>query len=221
MPLPSVGWLGLRSGAVMFDFHTHKVKPDAIVSISPCDDVSSRVLYSVGVHPWMVADAGCDAWSRIDAVAREKNVVAIGETGLDKLRGPAISLQAEAFERHVSVSESVGKPLIIHCVRAYNELMSMRRRLSPSQAWVVHGFRGKPELARQLVDAGFLLSLGAKFNAATAMAIPSDKLLIESDESDTDVASIYRSVAAARNQSVPELERSVDGTLQSLGISVD
>lgn len=169
----------------------------------------------------MVADAGCDAWSQLDAVAREKNVVAIGETGLDKLRGPEISLQAEAFERHVSVSEGVGKPLIIHCVRAYNELMSMRRRVSPSQAWVVHGFRGKPELARQLVDAGFLLSLGAKFNAATAMAIPSDKLLIESDDSDVDVASIYRSVAAARNQSVPELERSVDGTLQSLGISVD
>lgn len=166
------------------DVHTHRLDagPDAIINL-PLDSIADVPAdgrsYSVGVHPWE-ADAQVD-WERLREAASLPQVVAIGECGLDALRGPALDVQEPVLVRQAHLAEELGKPLIIHCVRAYGRLMELRRGLSPSQPWLVHGFRGKPELARQLVSLGFEISLGPKFNPGVLSAIPPILLHRETD----------------------------------------
>lgn len=134
----------------------------------------------------------------VEAAASDERIVAIGECGIDLLRGADIKLQQELFMRHASLAERVGKPLIIHCVRAWGELLGAYRCIKPSQPWIVHGFRGGPALARQLLDAGMHISLGEHFNKATAAIIPDDRLHIETDCSTLPIGYIAEAVYQTR-----------------------
>lgn len=185
------------------DFHTHRLDAtDAIISLplqAARDIIASHPdgHFSVGVHPWDTAtDADFDTVARLAAMPQ---VVAIGETGLDRLRGADIDTQAALFERHIELSEQLRKPLVIHCVKAWDMLLELHRRHRPAMSWGIHGFRGNPRLARQLLDKGLYLSLGEHFNPATAAIIPPDRLLIETDESPLPITAIAARVNAARS----------------------
>lgn len=161
------------------DVHTHRRGPGMITSIEPGEDTAGAERLSVGIHPWH-ADTGDVAAVRGIALA-EPRVVAIGECGLDRFRGPSLEVQQQVFEQQIQLAEELGLPMIIHCVRAFNELIALRLKYRPSQPWIVHGFRGKPELARQLVGHGFYLSLGSLYNLAVPAAVPAAYLLHETD----------------------------------------
>lgn len=192
----------------MIDFHTHCLDArDAVISL-PSDVAAAAAViasrpdgtFSVGLHPWDTAtstdlDAGLE---RLAALASAPQVVAIGETGLDRLRGADIATQSTIFGRHIELSEQLGKPLVIHCVKAWDILLELHRRYRPSMPWGVHGFRGNPTLASQLLDKGFYLSLGEHFNAATAAIIPDDRLLIETDDCPLPITGIADRVTARR-----------------------
>lgn len=163
------------------DVHTHNLNagPDAIINLPLGTTVPQHGSYSVGVHPWQ-ADEQID-WNRLREAAEMPQVVAIGEAGLDALRGPDMTTQERVFMRQALLAEELKKPLIIHCVRAYGRLLQMHSELNPKQTWLVHGFRGKPELARQLAAAGFEISLGARYNPAVPDAVAASHLHHETD----------------------------------------
>lgn len=146
------------------DFHTHNpLANNAIINL-PRLGAPSRpeALYSVGWHPWW---EGPVDWDWIEVTARHPQVATIGECGIDRLRGAApLDEQIQITERHARLAEAVHRPLVLHIVGAWSEIIALRKRLRPEQPWVIHGFRGKPVLARQLLDAGFHLSLGPRFN---------------------------------------------------------
>lgn len=146
------------------DIHSHHHRgADVITSIEPDTDIDTahgEAWYSVGIHPWSTGTAPLEStWQRLERLAADPRVAAIGETGLDKRRGGDTALQEEVFLRHAALAESIGKPLIIHCVGRYGRLIELHTALHPSQQWVVHGFAGKPELARQLMAEGIAISL--------------------------------------------------------------
>lgn len=183
------------------DCHTHR--PDApypsIISVQPGATLTPGLRYSIGLHPWYT-DQLTPRWrEELDAAVRQPQVAAIGETGLDKLRGADIDTQLEVLTEHAALSEKLKLPLILHVVKAYNEIIDLKRQLNPSQKWIIHGFRGKPELARQLLDHGFDLSLGEHFNPATAAIIPDDRLHFETDESTLPISEIASRILAARH----------------------
>lgn len=211
----------------MLDIHTHRIEntPDALYSLTPPRGFrpAPGIRYSVGVHPWVEGEYRqllfC-SWDELEALARHPQIAAIGEAGLDRLHRPLPKLRpGEApcldhrpmaaddpgwseslrlFERHALLAEAVGKPLILHCVRAADAILAVRARLRPSVPWILHGFRGKPMQARQLMEKGLLLSLGERFHPETARCIPLEKLLVETDESLLPVAEIIRRIALAR-----------------------
>ena len=175
---------------IIKDFHTHVEALLSIVDIDPSDPAAPLPLrpglrYSVGIHPWRVGIATPDDWARTILLAADPRVLLIGETGLDRLHldGTPIELQIEWFERHVSLSEQVGKPLLLHIVRAFPEIIALRRRLRPTQPWIVHGFRGKPQLAASLLSHGFLLRFGPLHNPSSLALTPTP--LRESDRTPT------------------------------------
>lgn len=182
------------------DTHTHNPEagPEAIINIEPdALPLPATGRFSTGVHPWRSPEAA-KLWRMVETAASDDRIVAIGECGIDRLRGADIKLQEELFMRHARLAERVGKPLIIHCVRAWGELLGAYSDIKPSQPWIIHGFRGGPALAHQLLDAGMHISLGEHFNLATAAIIPDDRLHIETDCSTLPIGDIAEAVRQAR-----------------------
>ena len=137
---------------MILDVHCHtvdNVKPHSIInadlhSFNP----QNGQHYSIGLHPWDINH--CDINEAMNAVARYSSlpsVVAIGETGIDLLKGGALHQQIDIFMQHVNISEESGKPLIIHCVKAHDIISEIRKRISPKMDWIIHGFRNKPSIA--------------------------------------------------------------------------
>lgn len=179
------------------DSHTHNLDAaDAIISVAPdFDRFDPSKPYSVGIHPWYTVDVGCEDFQRLEQMAELPQVVAIGEAGIDRNRGAERNRQIAIFRRQAELAESVGKPLIIHCVGGWNDILRVRRELKPQQPWIAHGFRGKPELARQLIDAGLYISLGERFNPDAAEIIPLERLFVETDESKLLIEEIARQIS--------------------------
>ena len=179
----------------MFDSHTHRLRRNAIVDIDPVGkDGKLRLykgyFYSVGIHPWNLFKATPADLRMLQALAAEPQVIAIGECGLDpKIEGSEslsrneiIEAQTTLLTFHISLSERLSKPLILHIVKAYPEIIALRKSLRPAQPWIIHGFRGKPQLARELLTHGFHLSFGTKYNPASLALTPPSRLLRETDE---------------------------------------
>ena len=161
----------------ILDIHTHKLEADSLgksivnyplLADSPLYmpfagdvEVDRGYYYSVGIHPWELTEH--NAGQLLDYLKqqlRKKQFVAVGEAGLDKLAVASMELQLTVFKAQVRLSEEYGLPLIIHCVKAMDELLAVKKEFRPQQAWVWHGFRGKPEQAMQLLKKGFYLSFG-------------------------------------------------------------
>lgn len=148
---------------------------------------------STGIHPWNTEKE--PDWDLLERVAAMPRIVAIGECGLDLLRGAPIDRQTDIFRRHIELSERMGKPMIIHCVKAWDVLLALKKKMKPRQKWGIHGYRGGPEQARQLTAHGIYLSLGEYFNQDTAAVIPRELLLAETDECHKPISTIIAGIS--------------------------
>ena len=184
------------------DVHTHgRTGPRLLTSVEPRearDGEAGQAWYSVGIHPWSTAaHIPDDDFRLLEEAVDDPRVAAIGECGLDALCGGSAEFQEAVFRRHVELSERAGLPLIVHCVRRYGRIMELRRELKPLQPWIIHGFRGNAETARQITSRGIYLSLGEKFNPDAILNIPPHLLLAETDESHTSINSIAAAISPA------------------------
>lgn len=187
----------------ILDIHTHIVPapPCAVRSLKAGEEVpSGGGLFSVGIHPWQTAECSAALPDEVRRALRLPSVVALGEVGLDRLRGAALDVQAGLFRVQAQMAEEAGKPVVIHCVRAWAELLALHSRLRPSVPWVVHGFRGGAALARQLWGSGMMLSFGARFNAEALAGVPDEYLLAETDEWTGGIESVIGRIAETRGK---------------------
>lgn len=193
------------------DIHTHKATSRSnvieVLNISPYEECTC--IASCGLHPWNVDEKWEEAVTAVERMAGESNIVFIGEAGIDKLCGTDLQMQMEAMERQARTAEEASKPMIIHCVKGYDEIISIKKAVKAEQKWIIHGFRGKPQLAQQLLGQGVDISLGNKFNPETAKAIPLERLWIETDECSADICSIYKAVAETKGMDIEELKDSI------------
>lgn len=197
-----------------FNIHTHKTlhTGDEIVSydVSTLPAMGEQGYISIGIHPWFLTEDNAEM--QLEALQKAigtHQLIAIGEAGLDKLKGPSIELQIEIFKKVATLAEEHSLPLVIHCVKAFNELIRIKQEMRPQQPWIVHGFRGKAPLANELIRHGFWLSLGATFQAKIDGESVKDHLFIETDESDTPIEDIYQSVANNLQLPLEELKEAI------------
>ncbi len=117
---------------------------------------------SAGIHPWDVnPETLQEDLRQLDKLAGHDQVLLIGECGLDKMKGPELKIQQQAFTAQIRIANIHHKPLIVHCVRAFEELIAITKEHPPQVPVIIHGFNKSPELARQLCNHGFLFSFGA------------------------------------------------------------
>lgn len=205
------------------DIHTHGGTPhpgsflieNLMVHEDRGPDNKTGLAYSAGVHPWFLTQENSDQQiGLVREYSNNQNVIAIGEAGFDRLRGPSLTLQRDIFEAQTVLAEKVSKPLFIHCVRAWDELLSEQKRLNPSTPWLIHGFRGKKELAMQLISKGMYLSFWFDFvlrpeSTALLQSLPKEKIFLETDGSDVGIETIYKKVAVDLQLSVDELKTTI------------
>lgn len=209
------------------DIHTHRLPPnpeEAIVCCRYSDfplAIQQEATYlSVGIHPWYLTQEDIQLqleW--LNNRLQDQRIIAIGESGLDKCCRTPLDLQLEAFEKQTARSESLHLPMILHVVRAYQEIIACRKNRRACQPWIIHGFRGKKEVARSLLDQGFYLSFGQKFQPETLRYVPEDRLLLETDESLLPIREIYQEAASTRETTVEQLEKAVSSTINKLFFS--
>jgi len=175
-------------------------------------DESPGLTYTIGIHPWHVTAKNFhDQLKKVILFSRHSNVIALGEAGFDRIKGPDFNLQKEIFEKQVIVSEEVKKPLYIHCVKAWEELLSARKLLKPQMPWLVHGFRGKNELAMQLIFKGMYISFWFDFimkpeSSQLIKSLPVNRIFLETDGGEIEISKIYEKVSADLNMTVDQLK---------------
>jgi TatD DNase family protein len=174
-------------------------------------DVSDQAC-SYGIHPWHLSRESLNRLiDNVQSVSISDNLVAIGEAGFDKLRGAEMETQSEAFTAQVQISEAIRKPLFIHCVRAWDELLPVHKKVRPKMPWMIHGFRGNTELAAQLISKGMYLSFWFDFvlrpeSSKLLKNLPRERIFLETDGSDAGISIIYKKVAEDLNMEVDELK---------------
>lgn len=174
--------------------------------------------FSVGVHPWYAGDWTEDnIRDHLLKFADQPGLCAIGECGLDRLRGPEMTQQEKVFAAQIELSEEMGLPLILHCVRASDRLLYLHKIITPRQQWIFHGFNLRLAIAEALLEVGLMLSFGAailnrRSAAAKALAVcPPDRFLLETDDAEDEIAEIYTTASRIRGLGEEALKEMVWG----------
>lgn len=176
---------------------------------------------SAGIHPWYLTEEDMNSQLQwLDKLLEtDLRLLALGEAGLDKVCSTPFALQLKAFQEVINRSERYEQPLFIHCVKASGEIIALKKELCPRQPWIIHGFRGKKELALTYLRHGFYLSFGRYFHPEAVEVTPSERLLLETDEASLSVKEVYMQVAEVRKVSLNQLEECIDENINFLFFS--
>ena len=204
----------------MFNLHTHRYTNSPLgvelVNEYPWAFEVKSPVYSIGIHPWYIDEK---KWpEHLDVVAHhltQKGCWAIGECGLDKRIEVPFDLQCDVFKAHLLLAEQHQKPVVLHLVGAFQELLSIKKQLKISVPLIVHGFSKNAQLAQELVRHGLYLSFGKYLLRnpdlrEAFLAVPEDRIFLETDTLEESIAAVYAQAAHYRNLEVSELERQIE-----------
>ena len=149
---------------------------------------------AAGIHPW---DAATQSTSEIESLISEAD--AIGEIGLDAACDVDIKIQTTLFRRQLSLAEKFDKPVILHCVRTFEQVMKILEEYH-LRAVIFHGFIGSPEQAKRAIAKGYFLSFGERtFRSPKSIealrSTPLEQLFLENDNSPIPIEKIYEQIA--------------------------
>jgi TatD DNase family protein len=197
------------------NIHTHTVtslnaEATILNRLSNFDSIPETGFYSVGLHPWYLDERSAEVeFEKMNTAALLKNVLAVGECGLDKACNTDWQLQKKWFEAQISLAIRLGKPMIVHCVKAFGEVRIELHKNRMEKPTIFHGFNRGETLAKELIAEKHHLSFGKHlFNEQTAnvfATLPLEQLFLETDASEIPIESIYQQAAQIRNISVESL----------------
>lgn len=201
------------------NIHAHRLSKEPgewVLSNLMAADIQATDLskgnYSVGLHPYRADSPNADELLRqVDDAALHDGVLAIGETGLDKGIDIDMDLQLKILCRQAEIALDSGLPLILHVVRAHQEILAFKKTYGIRTPMIIHGFRGNVRVAEMLLNAGFYLSFGwalLQENPGLKEAcriVPAQRLYLESDASEIAIRDIYTRAAECRNDEIHKL----------------
>jgi len=183
--------------------HNHNTSSFSVINIFPedVDNIVPEKLYSAGIHPWNVTKINIPEQLQIvSETVQKENIIAVGEAGLDKLH-PNFDKQKDVFIKQIKIAEANKKPLIIHCVKAFSELLEIFKKEKPAEAIIIHRYSGNITLAEQFIKFGCYLSFGNElFNEKSKTPkvfkkIPLKNIFLETDDADIQISSVYQKAA--------------------------
>ena len=187
------------------------------------NEVPPQSFFSAGIHPNAVSNDFDEKFIWLQQVSAHENCVAIGECGLDGLINVDEKLQEKAFLAQIEVANSVKKPLIIHCVKRFSQLLPFRK--VSKVPMIVHGFNKRKTIGDDLLKNGFCLSFGKSvlYNVNLqdfVKHLPIEKLFLETDSADFEIKELYQKVADLKNMRLEDLSKKIKNNLQNLQIPI-
>ncbi|MFL0107448.1 TatD family hydrolase [Tenacibaculum maritimum] len=190
---------------MFIDVHTHNTHhPDEVLPIInryPDSYLLPNTAFSIGIHPWYILEEKLyNELSILEEKLQHPNCYALGECGLDKLSQTNFQLQLDVFKEQIKLSEKFQKPLLIHCVKSFQEIVLLKKKTQPKQPWIIHGFNKHFQVAKELTKHGISLSFGAallqnKKLQETAKKVSLTTLFLETDNSKESIISIYKKLS--------------------------
>ena len=212
------------------NIHTHynnHIGDNEFVEIQNIDvdnivNVDVSHFYSIGIHPWNLKSQNLkisETQKLGDLESQclgDLNIKAIGECGLDRACDVDFEIQKEVFMKQIELSEQIAKPLIIHAVRTYPDIISIRKEIKAKQPWIIHGFQGNVQSAEQLLrHDGIYLSLGDVLFRNERRAsellniIPLDRLFLETDVAERDIVEVYEKAVSLSGIEMDKLRNDI------------
>lgn len=212
---------------------TTRARWAGVLALGERDDVD----LCLGLHPCFM---GVHAEGDIEALAlaldRHPEVVAVGECGIDARFTETLDAQWQLFDAQLRLAKRRRLPVVIHCVRANDQVAKRLRQLDLPAGGLIHAFAGSPEQARKFLDLGFEVGLGGAVTHGRAQrlrraveSLPDDGYVLETDSPDMPlaghrgernepvrVAEVCRVVAELRGQSEEQVAADSTATARAL-----
>lgn len=203
---------------MLFNLHSHLPVSRAYLGIIDISDKYEKSLtegiFSAGLHPWNAEKVFVqEEINALAEVLRRKTIVAVGECGLDRVCNANFQLQKECFIAQIKMANLNQKPLIIHCVKAFEEILKILKDQRCQVPVIFHGYRKGLILAKQLQKKGYYLSFG--FNifddkvAEVFKSLPLDQIFLETDKADVCISTIYERAILLRDIPINEFQNKI------------
>lgn len=204
---------------MFYNLHTHRFTNDSeiteLVNQYPWEFVADIQQYSIGIHPWYIVEDRVESDLQfIEQKLQLPECLALGECGLDKRIDIPMELQTEVFAKQIALAEKYQKPLVLHLVAAYQELIAIHKKRPIKVPVILHGFSKNEQTAKSLLDCGFYLSFGKYLLrnpelAAVFQLVPNDRFFLETDTLEETVTDVYDKASQIKALSLTELKKQV------------
>ncbi len=200
------------------DIHTHKSQKDSDIfnlqNIRFAFEAFPKANgnYSIGLHPWDInAYTGNDLTIDLTQAVKTCKAIAVGEIGLDRNCDTPFDLQQQLFDKQLKTANSLQLPVILHCVKAYSEIIALLQKNSIKSACIVHGFNKNLQIAALLLQTGCFLSFGKSILTNSKLqevfkTVPLTQTFLETDNADIDIETVYRHAAILKNITIEQLQ---------------
>lgn len=210
---------------MLYNLHTHNYTANdnilEVVNRYPYEDIDVPY-FSTGIHPWYIdIDKLDEHLSLIDTRLAMDNCLALGECGLDKRIEMPMDDQQKVFEKQLVLAKKHQKPVILHCVAAYQEVIETKKRLNIDVPMIIHGFSKNEQVAKQLLDNGFYISFGKYLLRNPELSqvfatVPNDRFFMETDTIEEGLELVYEKAAVAKNISIEKLKNIVSNNFKTV-----
>mgnify|MGYP003432762386 FL=1 len=198
------------------NIHTHQFSNLSdvveVVNQYPWEFDASIPKYSIGIHPWYLDEDRLESdLNSISEKLKLPSCLALGECGLDKRIDIPVELQTSVFKQQLQLVQQTEKPIILHCVAAYDEVIAVKKELDIKNPMIIHGFSKNEQVANSLLKNGFYLSFGKYLlrNPDLEKVIkfaPENKILLETDTIEESIYEVYEKAAFIRGISVEKMK---------------
>ena len=198
------------------NLHTHKFSnlSDVIEVVNqyPWEFDASIPNYSIGIHPWYIDE------NRLEKdleIIKEKlqlpECLALGECGLDKRIEIPLELQILVFKKQLEIVKQMNKPIVLHCVAAFDEVIAIKKELKITNPMIIHGFSKNEQVAKSLLKNDFYLSFGKYLLRNPDLEkvfkfAPENQILLETDTIEESIYQVYEKAAAIKGISVDKMK---------------
>ena len=198
------------------NLHTHQFSNLSdvmeVVNQYPWEFDASIPSYSIGIHPWYIDENRLETDLKIIKEKLELDeCLALGECGLDKRIEIPLDLQISVFKQQLEIVKLTNKPIVLHCVAAYDEVIAIKKEMKIENPMIIHGFSKNEKVAQSLLKNGFYLSFGKYLLRNPDLEkvftfAPENQILLETDTIEESIYQVYEKAAAIKGISVEEMK---------------
>ena len=208
------------------NLHTHRFSNDSevieVVNQYPWEFDALIPNYSIGIHPWYIDEKRLE--SDLACITEKLQLapcLALGECGLDKRIDIPMALQISVFKKQLDIVKQTKKPIVLHCVAAFDEMIAIKKEMKLENPMIIHGFSKNEQVAQLLLNNGFYLSFGKYLLRnpdleSVFKAIPNDRFFLETDTIEEGIQAVYEVAAQYKNINLETLQNIIQQNFNTI-----